>query len=67
MNENFNYLHWAGSQLSQEYQSKVERIMIKYPEDSAERRAEIDKVKIPTKKQIFALAQEVKTFVESKE
>lgn len=66
MNENFNYLHWAGQQLNQEYQSKIERIMIKYTDDSAERRAEVDKVKIPTKKQIFALAQEVKQFVEAK-
>lgn len=64
---NFNYIHWASSQLAQEYQYKIERILMKYPEESAERRAEIDKVKIPTKKQIFALAQEVKTFVEIKE
>ena len=63
---NFNYLHWARDQLTEEYRAKLERIMLSTDDLSGARRNGIDALKFPTKKQIFALAQEVKAFTEGK-
>jgi ribose 1,5-bisphosphokinase PhnN len=63
---NFNYLHWARDQLQEEYRAKVERIILSTSDQSSERNEAISALKFPTKKQIFALSQEVKTLTEGK-
>jgi hypothetical protein len=63
----FNYLHFAKDFLVNEYQAQMDRIMLSHNDDEIKIRADkINKIKYPTREEIFALAEELKNFADKK-
>ncbi len=62
----FNLIHFAKTQLNDEYQAALERIMLSFPDESSHRTESISALKYPTKDDILKLAEELKAFTDKK-
>jgi hypothetical protein len=62
----FNLIHFAKTQLNDEYQASLERIMLSFPDESSLRTELISALKYPTKDDILKLAEELKAFTDKK-
>jgi hypothetical protein len=62
----FELINYARGQLSDTYFAAMERIRETTAEHSIERTAQINALTYPTNEQIMALANELKTFIDSK-
>jgi hypothetical protein len=61
----FNYLNFAREHLISEYNAALERIMISIEETDV-RKPLIEKLRYPTKEDIFDLADQIKNFSDQK-
>jgi hypothetical protein len=62
----FNYYHAAKDYLTGEYQAQMDRILMAYLDESQEKHDLIRALVYPTREQIFALAEQIKDFSETK-